>query len=68
MNTLIDSLKGSKTYIVVALSIIVTGLLGTGYITQQQYEMIQSILAALGIGFLRAGVKNSVRGTDEPSA
>lgn len=65
MNELIDSLKGYKTYLVVAISIIITGLLGTGYISQEQYEMFQGILAALGLGFLRAGVKNSVRGTDQ---
>ncbi len=68
MNNLIDSLKGYKTYIVVALSILTTGLLGTGYITQEQYEMVTAILAALGVGFLRSGIKNSVRGSDEPSS
>jgi hypothetical protein len=64
MTQLIDSLKGYKTYIAAAVAIILTGLLGTGYINQQTYDMIMGILAPLGVIAMRAGMKNSVRGTD----
>jgi hypothetical protein len=64
MNNLINSLKGYKTYLVAAVAIILTGLLGTGHITQDQYNLIMGILAPLGVMALRAGIKNSVSGTD----
>jgi hypothetical protein len=57
-------LKGYKTYIVAALAVILAGLKALGYIDDTSYQTILAILGGLGLGFLRAGVKNSVRGTD----
>jgi hypothetical protein len=52
-------LSGKKTYLVAAIGIVMTGLLGLGYITQAQYDTIMGILASLGLAFLRAGVTKS---------
>lgn len=51
--------EGKKTYITAILGVIVTGALALGYITQDQYNVIVGILAALGLAFLRAGVTKS---------
>ena len=50
-------LKGKKTYIVVALGVILNGLNAMGYIQAEFLPMINTILGFLGIAALRAGVK-----------
>jgi type IV secretory pathway VirB2 component (pilin) len=66
---LISYLKGKKTYIVAGIMVILTGLKALNYIDEQTYQTVLAVLGGLGLGFLRAGIKNSVRGTDEvPSA
>ena len=54
-----DWLSGKKTYIVAIIGVIMTGLLGTGTISQDQYNMIMGLLGALGLATLRAGVTKS---------
>lgn len=58
-------LKGYKTYIIAILMIILSGVKAQGYIDDQTYQIILTLLSGLGLAALRAGVKNSVRGTDE---
>lgn len=50
-------LKGYKTYIVVAIGIIVNGAYALGYIPVEYIPMINGFLGFLGLGALRAGVK-----------
>jgi hypothetical protein len=52
-------MAGYKTYLVAAVGVIMTGLLGLGYINQTQYDVIMGILASLGLAALRAGVTKS---------
>lgn len=52
-------LKGKKTYIVVAVGVIVNGLISMGYIDESMREVVNSILAFLGLGTLRAGVEKN---------
>ena len=49
-------LKGKKTYLVVAVSIIFNGLVSLGYIDESMRESVNSILGFVGLGTLRAGV------------
>lgn len=59
MGKLIDSLKGYKTYITVAVAFIIGGLNATGYIDMATTEKIWGILGFLGLGFIRSGINNS---------
>jgi len=58
-NAMIKWLQGKKAYFVGAIGIIVTGLVGTGYIDQKTYEIIVGILGSLGLWALRAGVSKT---------
>jgi len=49
-------LKGWKTYIVVALGVIVNGLIASGYIDASLLPTINAVLGFLGLAALRAGV------------
>ncbi len=60
MQELIEWLKGKKTYIIVVLGIVCYGLKGMGIITPETFNAIATIAAMLGLGFLRAGIKNSL--------
>jgi len=50
---MLDWLKGKKTYLIVAVTFIVGGLVATGVVIP---EWVYVILAAAGIGAVRAGV------------
>ena len=56
MKAILDWLKGKKTYIVFAALFIIGGLQANGIEIPQ---WVYSILAALGLGALRAGVKKA---------
>ena len=49
-------LKGYKTYIVMIVGVIVNGMVAMGYIPEEFLGTINSVLAFLGLGALRAGV------------
>jgi len=49
-------LKGWKTYIVVAVGVIVNGLFAMGYIPAGIVPIVNTILGFLGLAALRAGV------------
>jgi hypothetical protein len=51
-------LKGYKTYIVMAVGIVVNGCFAMGLIPVEWLPVVNSILAFLGLGALRAGVSN----------
>jgi hypothetical protein len=57
MKKVIEWLRGKKTYIVMFLGIIVSGLLAQGYITKEQSEVIVMVLGFLGLGTLRLGIE-----------
>lgn len=52
-------LQGKKTYIIVVVAIIFNTLVQLGYLEASNIEYINIVLAALGIGALRAGVTKS---------
>ena len=52
-----DFLKGRKTYLVMAIGVIVNGAIVMGYLDPQYLGVINSILVFLGLGAIRAGVK-----------
>ena len=52
-------LKGWKTYIVMAIGVIVNGAFAMGYIPTEYLGFVNAILGFLGLGALRSGVKNS---------
>jgi len=51
-----DFLKGRKTYLVMAIGIIVNGAIVMGYLDVQYIGIINSILGFLGLGAIRAGI------------
>jgi len=53
---MLDFLKGKKTYIVVAVGVIVNGLFAMGVIPVEYLGMANTILGFLGLGAIRAGV------------
>ena len=59
MNKLTTLLQGKKTYIVVLVAIVFNTLVQLGYIDPSYVEYVNIILAALGLGALRAGVTKS---------
>jgi hypothetical protein len=66
MTNLINFLKGKKSYLL--------GLAGIAYAITGYYTghldktgTVDAIWASLSVMALRAGIKNSVRGTDEPA-
>ena len=48
--------KGYKTYIVAFIGIVVNGAIAMGYIAPEYFDVINSALAFLGLGTLRAGI------------
>ena len=59
MDKLIAKLQGKKTYIVVIVAIVFNTLVQLGYIDYSYVEYVNIVLAALGLGALRAGVTKS---------
>lgn len=53
-------LKGWKTYLLMAIGVIYNGLVGMGIITDSYREVVNSILAFLGLGTLRHAVTTTV--------
>ena len=53
---MLDFLKGRKTYLVMAIGIIVNGAIVMGYLDVQYIGIINSILGFLGLGAIRAGI------------
>jgi len=49
--------KGKKTYFIAIIGVLINGAIAMGYIPEQYFQMINSILGFLGLGALRAGVK-----------
>ena len=47
-------LKGYRTYISVALAIILAGLRALNFVSEEQYQIALGVLLSLGLGFLRA--------------
>lgn len=64
MNNILTFLKGKKTYLLMVAAI---GYSIGGYFTGHfdQQATLEMIWTALTAGALRAGIKNTVRGTDE---
>jgi hypothetical protein len=59
MNKVIGFLQGKKTYIVIIVAIVFNTLVQLGYLQPNNVEYVNIILAALGLGALRAGVSKS---------
>ena len=53
---MIDFLQGKKTYIVMSIGVIANGLFAMGYIDEKLITLIDGIVAALGLGTIRAGI------------
>lgn len=49
-------LEGKKTYIVIIVAIVFNTLVQLGYVDPSYVEYVNIVLAALGLGALRAGV------------
>ncbi len=49
-------LKGYKTYLIMAVGVLVNGAFAMGYIPAEWIGLVNSILGFLGLGALRAGV------------
>lgn len=49
-------LEGKKTYIVIIVAIVFNTLVQLGYVDYSYVEYVNIVLAALGLGALRAGV------------
>ena len=49
-------LSGKKTYIVVAVGVIVNGLFSMGYIDESTVKTIDAVLVFVGLGTIRAGI------------
>jgi len=56
MKKLQTLLEGKKTYIVIVVAIVFNTLVQLGYIDYSYVEYVNIVLAALGLGALRAGV------------
>lgn len=59
MNKLKSLLEGKKTYIVVIVAIVFNTLVQLGYLDANYVQYVNIVLAALGLGALRAGVTKS---------
>ncbi len=57
-------LSGYKTYIVMAVGVIFNGLVAMGYIDESIRPIVNSILAFLGVGALRAAVSSGADTAD----
>jgi len=49
-------LSGKKTYIIVALGVIVNGLWAMGLIDEETVKVVDGILLFTGLGTVRAGI------------
>ena len=56
MNKLLGFLQGKKTYIIIIVAIVFNTLVQLGYVDASYVEYVNIVLAALGLGALRAGV------------
>jgi hypothetical protein len=56
MNKLLAYLQGKKTYIIIVVAIVFNTLVQLGYVDASYVEYVNIVLAALGLGALRAGV------------
>lgn len=56
MNKVLAYLQGKKTYIIIIVAIVFNTLVQLGYIDASYVEYVNIVLAALGLGALRAGV------------
>jgi hypothetical protein len=56
MKKLQTLLEGKKTYIVIVVAIVFNTLVQLGYVDASYVEYVNIVLAALGLGALRAGV------------
>jgi hypothetical protein len=56
MKRLLAELQGKKTYIVIVVAIVFNTLVQLGYVDYSYVEYVNIVLAALGLGALRAGV------------
>ena len=61
MGTVLEFLRGKKTYIIAAAIIVVTALKSYGVDIPDE---VWAVLAALGLGFIRAGVKKTEDAVD----
>jgi len=52
-------LKGRKTFIVVAIGVIVNGLFAMDYIDEKSIDIVNMILGFLGMGAIRLGIKKA---------
>ena len=52
-----EFLRGKKTYIAVAIGVIMAGLYGQGYISEQVYVEVTGILGMVGLATIRHAVK-----------
>lgn len=51
-----ESFEGRKTYFVAVLMIILSGLKVQGYLNEEQYQLVLTVLGALGLAALRQGI------------
>ena len=56
MNSVINYLRGKKTYIVATLLVVVSGLHAQGYLSSEQLDLINTALVGLGFAALRLGM------------
>lgn len=56
MNKILSYLQGKKTYIIIIVAIVFNTLVQLGYVDASYVEYVNIVLAALGLGALRAGV------------
>jgi len=56
MNKILSYLQGKKTYIIIVIAIVFNTLVQLGYVDASYVEYVNIVLAALGLGALRAGV------------
>jgi hypothetical protein len=56
LTDLCNGLKGKKTYLVGAVTILVTGAYYAGYMDETTYKLVSGVLIGLGWMALRAGV------------
>lgn len=54
----LSKLKGYRTYIAFAITIILAGLRTQGYIDETTFKLLETVFAGLGLIALRAGINN----------
>lgn len=57
MNDLLNFIKGKRTYVSVAIGVVVVGAFQQGLIDERMFNTLSMLFAFLGIGFLRASKK-----------